>query len=437
MPNPVYRTEITFAGITVVGPALSATEFGTRPSVFFSAYDDTNEWAIEARLAYHAYSSLPVLYEYRAEFYFYHLTGAFMGDPATGSFVAGTFSLVDADGNNGAPITAGFTLAIEKDFDSDALRFVTPLGTVTHTLTSFGALDLSALRLDSVAHQFVRSNTGADGQDNWGWQNAYSKQDGTNFLGAALTTGAPGIWSLWTDVTFGFPVGSIVRSTNAQDPTRYDTAMFYAAADGVRSAGNRQWRVWLGGDTVDATLGGSVVDMTEAPEHGRLWAAYPDPASATTLKARDSDDKGGHWREVTVAMAAAAVQAPSINWYAGRLYAVWQQGASIVQAVSLDLGTTWSTPVTLALTGTSPRHLVHPKHGLSFYFFCDGADLKVRRSGNFGTEWIDGAPILVAAGIGAQTVAAQVAPDGSLIVGYISGGAWQQVRSSDLGVTWS
>src|SRR6266536_1728901 len=231
----VYRTEVTIEGVTVITPTLSSTQFGTRPAIFISASDDTNVWALEARLAYHAYSTGPVLYELRAEFYLY-FSVTYNGDPASGSFVSGTSSIFEADGNNGAAITAGFTMAIEKDSALDQLRFVTPLGTITKTLSSFETVDDSRLRMNGMAHQFVRPNIGAAaGSDNFGWKNFFGKENGTNFQGSALTTTDPGSWSGWTDVTFGFPTGPIVNNANTQDPTRYDTSMSYTAADGTRS----------------------------------------------------------------------------------------------------------------------------------------------------------------------------------------------------------
>src|SRR5213075_3270584 len=112
MPGHLYRSEVSWDGVTITGPTQDATQFGTRASLLFGVFDDNMAWAIEARLAYHAYFSGSTIYEYRSEFYFYFGNG---NDPGTGSFVSGTFSQFEADGNNGAAYKAGGTLAIEKE----------------------------------------------------------------------------------------------------------------------------------------------------------------------------------------------------------------------------------------------------------------------------------------------------------------------------------
>lgn len=433
----VYRVEVTIEGVTVVTPTLSGTQFGTRPAIFISASDDNEVWALEARLAYNAYSTFPVLYELRAEFYAY-FNVTYNGDPGAGSFVAGAFSILDADGNAGAAITAGFTMAIEKDEAADELRFVTPLGTLTKTLSAFETPDDTRLRMNGMAHQFVRPNIGAaSGSDNFGWKDFFGKEDGTDFQGAALTTTDPGSWSGWTDVTFGFPTGPIANNVNAQNATRYDTSFSYAAADGTRSGGSRQYRTWTGGDSLNSSAA-QVIDMTHAREHGAHWAAYAYPMATDTLKYRRTFDKGGSWLEGNIYAAGGANnRSPSITWYYGRLIVVWHDGASIVQSISSDAGATWGSPVSVIATGTNPRHIIDPAHGLGFYFYIAGTDLLLLRSGDYAASFLDGTPITVVTGIDPQTIAAQFGPDGSLIVGYIAGGVWTQLRSTDYGRSWS
>lgn len=434
---PVYRTEASFDGIAITGPTLTAAEFGTRPSVYISAYDDSSVWALEARQAFHSFGSSPVIFERRAEFHAY-FNVTFNGDPALGTFVSGGSSIVQADGNNGAAIAAGFTMAIEKDEALDQLRFVTPLGTLTKTLSSFGSLDASPLRMDSMAHQFIRSNTGADGSSQWDWFNFYSKNAGVNFRGAALSAVKPGVWSGLTDVTFGSPVGPIANSANSQETTRYRTRMTYAAADGARSGGSRQWRLWTGGDTVDAGPStASLLDMTRAPEHGTLWAAVTYQADLGVVNVRRSFDSAETWTDATAYSAGGTSNnSLSVNWHAGRVWLTWYDGSSILQSSSFDLGVSWGTPVTLAITGTNPRHLVSPQ-GLSWYFVVDGGNLVVYRSGDFGQTFLDGSPILVVAGVETQTVSAEIMPNGALVVGYIAASAWTQVTSLDWGRSFS
>src|SRR5437870_2263627 len=95
----LYRSEVSYDAAAIAGPAVDASQFGTRASLFFSVYDASITWVIEWRYAYHAYGAGPVVYEHRTEAYFYFGNGA---DPGSGSFVSGTFSQFEADGSNGA-----------------------------------------------------------------------------------------------------------------------------------------------------------------------------------------------------------------------------------------------------------------------------------------------------------------------------------------------
>lgn len=433
----IYRAEVSWDQVVVTGPTLTATQFGSRPALFLSAFDANDQWAIEARMAWNSYDpGGGFVEEYRAQFHFYFAVPG--DDPGNGSLVAGTSSLLEANGNNGAAYMNGGTIAIEKDEAADELRFICPLGTVTKTLTSFGALDASALKGHAMSHQFVRPEVDADGSEKAGWHSFFSYKNGMPFRGAAMSSAAPGVWSGWSNTTFGFPAGALMVTDDAQEATRYRTKFSYThATDSPRARGSREWRVWIGGDTVD---GAAIqeTDMTRAAEHGVIWADYVFGDSMDTLRYRRTFDKGESYETGTIYTQSGTLNnTPNIEWAGGRLFAVWHDGADILQAHSLDMGTTWSSPVTLSITGTHPRHLIDRQGGLGFYFYIDGGDLKLKRSGDFGQTFLDATPISVAAGVGEQTVAAEFGPDGSLLVGWISGMDWEQVRSTDLGRTWS
>jgi hypothetical protein len=427
----LYRSEVSWSDVTIAGPSLDATQFGTRASLFLGVFDGNASWAIEARLAYHAYFDGITHYEYQTQYFFYFGPG---NDPATGSFVSGTFFLVEADGQNGASYKAGGTLAIEKEVDADELRFVTPLGTVTHALSSFETPDDSRLRVDSMAHQFVRPNLlSASGSEEAKWFDFFSKEDGTPFRGTAMSSTDPGSWTGWNDVTFGFPTGAIATKNDGQEATRYRTHFEYTG--GSHSSGSREYRNWTGGDSLNASAD-SLIDMIHAGEHGAHALIYVPTTDRTQLLWQRTHDK-----LVTAPYSGAVYTggtnaSPSIVWAFGKFYVAWETGGSILLSVSSDLATTWTgAPMTIA-TGTNPKLLTDPQSGFSWLFYCSGSDLYLIRSGNFFTDLVDGSPILVASGVGAQTVAAQQGLDEGLVVAYQSSGSVISLRSSDMGRTW-
>jgi hypothetical protein len=428
----LYRSEVSFDAISITGPAVDATQFGTRASLFFGVFDDNASWAIEARYAYHAYGFGPVLFEHRTEMYFYFGPG---NDPATGSFVAGTFFQFEADGMDGAAFLAGGTFAIEKEVDLDELRFITPLGTVTHALSSFETPDDSRLRVDSMAHQFVRPNLlNAAGLEQAHWYNFFSSEDGTPFRGTALSSTDPGAWTGWNPVTFGFPTGALADTDDAQESSRYRTNFHYTS--GSVSSGSREYRNWTGGDSLNASAD-SLIDMKHAEEHGAHGLVYVPTTDRSQVLWVRTHDKLVTTPYSGVIYSGGTNASPSIVWAFGKFYTAWENGGSVLLSVSSDLANTWGAPVTIA-TGTNPKLLTDPNSGFSWLFYVSGSDLYVVRSGNFFTDYVDGlTPILVASGIGAQTVTAQLGLDGNLVVAYQLSGSVNSLRSTDLGRSWS
>ena len=427
---PVFRAEITWGPVTFSQPA----DNNAVPLLAFSAFDDNDTWGLSVFMQFEEVPLFSSNFENHARFQIRHLLG---NDPTLGSFPAGTTEISAGAGDNGAAFLNGGTLAIEKDTDADELRFITPVGTITRTLTEFGMNDLSPLRVHAMGHHVVRLVTTVDVNYELDWTNFYSSEDGTPFRGAAMTAAAPGIWGDFVTVV---NAGTPMDFAEAQQATEYHTQIDYDhPGDSPRATMTRRYRVWLGGDTVDAAPGAAdSLDAARAEEHGIVFAIYVLTNDAEQVKFRRTHDRGESWEEATVySVGGTSNTAPTIEWLDGRLYAVWHNGTDILQSISLDLGKSWSTAMSIGITGTNPRLLIQEEHGLQYYFYIDSGALKLLRSGNFAAEYIDASPITVVASLDDQTVAAEIGPDGGVIVGYIASNSWQQVRSSDLGRTWS
>lgn len=350
-----------------------------------------------------------------------------------------------------AALTAGGTLTITKDYDAGTVTFVGPLGTQSIDLTqpAFATMyNPTPLRPRGVVERVTIPDPTAlfpalTIDDKIRWYDMIGKENGVPYLTAPLSAAAPGTW--WPvyytafDPLVGTSIGISFPWTWTQLTAREEIRAQVSTIPGMfgfaeYAFGYRVFDTWrrlmLAVD--------SALDMTAAREHGPLFAALVYSTAPGVVRFRRTYDTGTSWTETDLYSNPATSNAsPTMLWQKGRLYGVWQRDSAIVQSVSPDLGVSWGTPVTLAISGTNPRALVDPRHGLSFYFFIDAGDLKLRRSANFGTDWIDASPITVATSVGAQTVAAEIAADGSLLVSYIASGAWTQVRSKDLGVSWA
>lgn len=343
--------------------------------------------------------------------------------------------------------TTGGTLKITKDEAFAKYIWQGLLGTSERTFADIGTITNGELAPSRLELRNTTVQTSPDGFVftthstilSVPFSNLYGKQNGTNIKGASLASADRGSWmpsgsavEPWT-ISAGPNSVFTAPDTASAIVGRFDcNVVSGASTDGVAS---RRWdqTVYLAG--MDPS--GPSIDMTRAREHGVFWAVYVYQNLLTQVKYRVTYDKGGQWSEgIVYNQAGTDNKSPNINWCLGKLYVVWYNGTSIVQKVSSDLGNSWGPGVVLALTGKSPRHLVDPATGFSWYFYIDGTDLKLRRSGDFGASWLDASPITVATAIGVQTVAAQIAMDGSLLVAYIVANTWTQRRSTDLGRTW-
>jgi len=344
----------------------------------------------------------------------------------------------------GGPVT------IVKDETADEYQFTGILGSSDFTFASLGTvndgelapafLEMFDVSVSTFDDALLFASTSNDTVLTVRFNDFYGQKDAVDIKGATLATGDRGSWvppspstafDPW-NVTKTATMNAAIADTGAAVGFNFTTDVA-SAPPTPSGVAYQEWdqAVYLGGVTIDG-----MVDMTRAVEHGSIWAAIIYSTNPTELKTRRSFDTGGTWEEVLAYSSASANSSISIVWNGGKLLAAWQSGADILQSFSRDMGTTWSTPVTLAITGTNPRLLARPD-GIAFYFFFDGDDLNLIRSADFGTSFLDASPILVAAGVGAQTVGAQFGSDGSLVVGYIVSSTWTQLRSRDLGLTWS
>ena len=341
-----------------------------------------------------------------------------------------------------AAIAAGGTLTITKDYDSDLISFIGPLGTQTLTLTELGYLNTTPLRPRGYAEQvLIPDPTGStpayDIDDSIQYYNLVGKENGVTYETIALSAADPGVW--WPPYGSGFDPASSGVTLDLSPWVTYSQLASRQKVDfAVQAIAYPEFRQFnfLRRRMVPSN---DALDMVQVREHGPFYAAIVYSSDPTTVKVRKTYDNGTSWTESVLYTAGGTLNNnPSIQSANGRLFVAWEQSGELLQSTSPDLGASWSTPVTLSITGTNPRLIVDPRHKVSFYFSIDGSGtLMLQRSGNFGTDFIDATPITVATGVGQQTVTAAFAADGSIVVGYIDSGAWTQLRSRDYGVSWS
>lgn len=376
---------------------------------------------------------------------------------------AAGFALIQtqAPGSNGAAVLSGGTLVIEKDQAAGVMRFITPLGTMTALLSdpanpAPGNIDFDEANALGIyflghGHETIRPSLSTTTfSTEVDFHDAIDRKNGSITKQIIMSTIDPGSWfgtevrGVYPHVEFAGYTGSnpfVMNNADLQLASSYRMKITWQLSDdpsppGVhRSTFTARWRLLSAGGT-----GQNYRDMAHAIEHGPLWAAYVLPADISKIKLRTTYDNF-HSSVVTDAYdnAMSANECPNINWFKDRLWLTWYDGTVIKQSFSQDWGVSWSTPVDLTLSGTNPRHLVDPDSGTSYYFFIDSMQsLVMKRSGDFGKTFWDGAAITVKTNVGLQTPAAQFTSSGELVVGWIDAisGDWTQLKSQDRGVTW-
>lgn len=442
MPTPVSRIEIAAGSVGFVGGLPAGT--GAEASRGLACFDSSTlgvHYGLIARLTNNA-TATDLVTSYAATCFYPFNPSYTSGDVKSPElwqaiFIGMTSAVYEIVVNDsGAGWLAGGTLAIEKDYDANVVRFITPAGTMT-------------VPLDTVAPATVGPISNSPGQSGfwhtlyWGgldpsisvsesalWTDFWFSSNSVHVDGAAMTAADPGFWeppiALWDQPPASdaqHTLGYLAQFTYSPPPTVHDNGHF------------SEYREW------GFSTRGAGIASVRLPEHGTIMTAYAGPADLTAINVTVTFDNGrtNPAFPVVAGGTGAMPRGVSIAWSGQRAYVVYGDAATgLMQTESFDFGQTWSTPVSFSITGTNPTTLVDPFHGIQFYFYIDvSGNLQLVRSADHGQTFIDAAPLLVAAAIGPQNVGAQFTSDGNLLVNYLSGGALAQLRSLDYGLTWS
>lgn len=471
----VYRAEIIADGVVNLGHTPGDVGPGDYRGVithhkYYLLVSDTiippgsigRFWAIEAAVTSHVYGA--GINEFRAEFRPRWWDGVVNistnSDPETWLQVfdhdgfGGYISIqnVAADGGNGATFFSGGTLAIEKDEAANEIRFISPGGTLTmplvdatNTQNNFDARDAGGLLFRGHGHHMhIPFGDVVANEATVKWHNARELKDGVQQFIIAMDTADPGTWgvdhtsqeidSFYAGQAGGCGSGVLLcERSNVQQATRYQMQFTHVVADDTptsRSVCNVFYRYR------NFSAAGGSLDSCLIEDHGPIALAYVDPSNAENLLYKiATGDVSAIFSGTIYTAGSVTNSSPSIIWTRDRLRVYWYNGTNLLHSYSFDFGTTWSTPVALSITGTNPRVLVDPNHGLAWFFYHDGANIKVVGSGDYGAHV--GTPVTVVAAVDAQTVAAALATDGRLVVVYVSAGTILEKKSQDLGQSWS
>jgi hypothetical protein len=364
------------------------------------------------------------------------------------------YHLTLSDG--GASFFAGGTIALEKDFDNNLLNFVTPAGTIVvplDTVPGVGFTTNKPLSKNSLQsglfHSGARYNDTLTWSETTNWRDFWIKSGGVKVTGSPMTAADPGSWdpAVTNNRIILFPLGypeTIYGQTTdlpgiyTQNTLTFQSEFLYIPnPTSFYYGGQQDYRRWKF-PTHPGAPGAVAVTLRE---HGPIFASYISSggSSLDTVSLRRTFDNSVTWVTADIAISGSGTNdSPNLAWNGQRLDAVWHNSVSgILQSSSTDLGATWSNPLSISITGTSPKFLVDSNHGIQYYFYQDASfNLQLVRSADYGSTFIDSTPLLVASAIGAQTVAGEFASDGSLLVGYTISGVWTQVRSRDGGLSW-
>ncbi len=440
MSHPVSRIEITAGSIAVSGPAPGVGVEADRGLVVLDTFGGfgvhyglgcflvNNSLGTDYRSVYTVLCYYPIGGTYT--------TGA-VDTPMLWQavFVGMTSDIYQiALDDSGASFLAGGTLAIEKDYDSSTITFITPAGNMVVPLDTVAAVGVGALsdnEFDSgFWHSLYWNGIDTPVSESALWTDFKVLSAGTPIDGAAMTHADPGYWGIPPVAAF-----TQIAAADLQDTLGYHSEFSWAEPTNPESAKAAEYRQWR------FNTRGTGLSSARVPEHGAILTAYAGPADLTTVNVTTTFDNGrtNPVFPVVGAGAGAAVQGVSVAWCGQRAYIVYGDLLTgLMQTSSFDFGQTWSTPVSLSITGTNPTLLVDPFHGIQFYFYIDASgNLQLVRSADYGQTFIDATPHLVAASITPQTIAAEFTSDGNLLVGFIASGAWTQLRSLDYGLTFS
>ena len=336
----------------------------------------------------------------------------------------------------------GGRLTIEKDQDGDAIRFTWPGGSYQTTLSSLSMQNANGMYSEVLeAHQRYRTTAVPALDNTYHWKAFWTEKNAVRVRGAALSSVQPGSWAAvnWTAQDNSAGVTAVHTQAAQEDQLRLHSAVDTTLA---RAYYRRNWN---GGNTIPKFA--RELDMTEAPEHGIVWRVFSLSATPETLYWERTHDHGQTWTrgvvhegQTTADNPEPTVYTPNIAWYNGVLLAVWHDGQDVVQRVSYDMGEHWEA-LTLILAGVTgltqvvPRVVVHPDHGLTYYFYVvsETGQLEVGRSGDFGANVT---VIAVTPGVFTTWLDAWIEADGFIRAAFeqVTGSA--AFASADIGERW-
>lgn len=350
------------------------------------------------------------------------------------------FEVPRIEGQPQVAFTGGGTITITKDYDADMLTVTSPVGTQTLVLSHLDPFVSPSYRNTFPlvpqgygAQFFVAEPTlmfpaySVDYVTKF--SNVVAKENGVTFQTFPLSTGAG--TAFFPDNGLAFEPGAgTVFGVLAPYWTITQEAFDQKVEAKVDAASFPPYRIFTFWRSL--TMAATEISECRLPESGGVFSVWkPTPFN---LALRRTHDDGHNWEDRMVQMTSG--RNATVQYLGGVVYVLYIEAGVIQQTQSRDLGLTWSGPVPLGITGTNP-FLVIGRQGEQLYFFCTGGNIQLRRSFNGGASLFDTSAITVAAGVAAQTFGAVQAPDGSLVVSYITGGQYQTVKSRDLGLTWS
>jgi len=461
----IYRSQITFGNV-LVSPTpdptiVTVVPIGRNCNVFqaFMVLMVTdgrgNQWAATGGVTADTVAGIT---EFHARYELFYRPRLSPFDPGADPFTwaeYGTPAVVDeTPGGGGAGYTSGGTLAIEKDFGSNQITLITPVGSVTRLLNENDSILNNSALNDTYIYPFGHGATfilPADGihspedvDHQVQFHDMQARRDTTVFFSIPMTAADPGTWFGFTND--GFDVDGSGKTlppayhAETQLTSRFLMEQMVAIANypapgppgplAPFQKGNI-WRTYATAPPIS-----NDTDMDIARSHGVVWRGGPDVRDGSVMLVQRTFDNAGSWETWTAfSDPLTSNNSPTVTWYNERVNLTWFDGTDIRECHSVDGGINWSVPTTIPFVGTNPRRVVDRTGGGAFYFYFDGNDLKVVISYDSGTSF-DG-PYLVASAVGVQQIDAEFVPDGSLVASLFVAGVWSQYRSRDLGHSWS